>query len=251
MSATKPLSIRQKTAGLILLLCVLGSSAAAQSQQTEARHIGYEVRPEYLGAFKNALSNYVSQAILDENNIMAEAHHEQDKPSVLWLIERWTDKAALEKFVQHPQSKALNELAKKALVTPAKVIRVKDLHPISKEQWRQSANANEAQLTIMLFVDAKPGTQQNFKDTYSVAMPKFRSEPGVVTYQMSEFSEDGGQFVTYEKFRNEAAFQYHLNFPPIVPVIDYLNTSIKNPPFQDSVHRLIEFAPSTNKISNR
>ena len=94
----------------------------------------------------------------------------------------------------------------------------------------------------MLFVDSKVGTEANFKAVYHRAMPQFRSEPGVINYQLSQLEEDSSQFVTYEKFRNEDAFQYHLKFPPIQPVIDYLNTSIKKQPFQTGLHRLIEFA---------
>jgi quinol monooxygenase YgiN len=74
-------------------------------------------------------------------------------------------------------------------------------------------------------------------------MPKFRSEPGVVTYQLSQLKSDPTQFLTYEKFRSDAAFQYHLKFPPIEPVIKYLRTSIKQPPFEKGLHNLIEFAP--------
>lgn len=64
-----------------------------------------------------------------------------------------------------------------------------------------------------------------------------------MTYQLSQFKEDSTQFVTFEKFRSNDAFQYHLKFPPIQPVIDYLNMSIKKQPFQDGIHNLIEFAP--------
>jgi quinol monooxygenase YgiN len=78
-------------------------------------------------------------------------------------------------------------------------------------------------------------------------MPQFRSEPGVINYQLSQLQEDSTRFVTYEKFRSEDAFQYHLNFPPIQPVIDYLNSSIKKQPFQTGLHRLIEFAPENRK----
>jgi quinol monooxygenase YgiN len=78
-------------------------------------------------------------------------------------------------------------------------------------------------------------------------MPQFRSEDGVVTYQLSQLEDDSTQFVTYEKFRSNEAFQFHLNFPPIRPVIDYLNTSIKKQPFQDGIHNLIEFAPLTRE----
>ncbi len=63
----------------------------------------------------------------------------------------------------------------------------------------------------MLFVDAKAGTEANFKDVYHTAMPKFRSEPGVITYQLSQLEEDATQFVTFEKFRSNEAFQFHLN----------------------------------------
>jgi quinol monooxygenase YgiN len=123
------------------------------------------------------------------------------------------------------------------------MIYVKDLEPLTKKQWRKTSKKGEEQLTIMLFVDAKKGTENNFMEVYHKAMPEFRSEPGVVTYQLSQLKEDNSQFVTFEKFRNKEAFQYHLNFPPIQPVIDYLNTSIKKQPFQDGIHNLIEFAP--------
>jgi len=99
----------------------------------------------------------------------------------------------------------------------------------------------------MLFVDSKEGTQAEFKQTYHVAMPQFRSEPGVVTYQLSQVAGDDTKFVTFEKFRSPASFQYHLNFPPIQPVIDYLQTSIKQQPFQRGLHTLIEFAPLTRE----
>jgi quinol monooxygenase YgiN len=127
------------------------------------------------------------------------------------------------------------------------MIYVRDLEPLTKQQWSSVAGKQDQPLTIMLFVDAKPGTENNFKEVYHTAMPKFRSEPGVINYQLSQLEEDSTQFVTYEKFKNEDAFKYHLNFPPIQPVIDYLNTSIKKQPFQTGLHRLIEFAPATHQ----
>jgi len=93
----------------------------------------------------------------------------------------------------------------------------------------------------MLFVDSKPGTLEAFKTIYHTAMPQFRSEPGVITYQFSQSTDDNETFITFEKFRSDEAFQYHLNFPPIQPVIDYLNTSIKEQPFQKGLHTLIQF----------
>lgn len=212
-------------------------------QHAVARLTRYEVKPEYQEQFKKVVTDYVSHSISLESNIMAESYYEKENPSILWIIERWVSNDEWMKAKNSAQSKAVIRLAEMALVRPLKNINVKDLEPISKQQWRRTANTVDSQLTIMLFVDAKPGTQEIFKDVYHIAMPQFRSEPGVVTYQLSALEEDDTQFVTYEKFRSNEAFQFHLNFPPIKPVINYLNSSIKKQPFQDGIHNLIEFAP--------
>lgn len=207
----------------------------------------YEVKDDQLSLFQKTLKDYVQQSIASKDNIMAEAFFEQEKPNVLWLIERWNDKKQFDQFSKGKSAKALEELSKKALQKTPKTFYLKDLEPLTKEQWRKTAKTEDSQLVIMLFVDAKKGTEQNFKDTYHIAMPQFRSEPGVVTYQLSKIDGDETQFVTYEKFRSNDAFQYHLNFPPIKPVIEYLETSIKKPPFQNGLHNLIEFAPLTRE----
>ncbi len=215
----------------------------AQQSETVGKLTRFEVKAEYLDEFKEALSSYVTASISNDGNIMSEAYFEKENPSILWLIERWKNVKESEKFNSTSEMKKIISLSKKALTNPVKIIKVKDLEPLSKEEWRRASRKEDNQLTIMLFVDAKKGTQQNFKDVYHVAMPQFRSEPGVVTYQLSELENDPTQFVTYEKFRGDDAFQYHLKFPPIQPVIDYLNSSIKEQPFQKGIHNLIEFAP--------
>ncbi|WP_195760072.1 antibiotic biosynthesis monooxygenase [Flavobacterium sp. LC2016-23] len=207
----------------------------------------YEVKEEYLDPFKKTFSDYVFYSLASKGNIMSEGLYDQNKTNVLWLIERWNSENQMEDFNKGPQGKELESLAKKALKNAPKTYYVKDLEPLTKEQWRTAAKKEDNPLIVMLFVDAKKGTQQNFKDTYHIAMPQFRSEPGVVTYQLSEIEGDDTKFVTYEKFRSNDAFQYHLNFPPIKPVLDYLQTSITNPPFQNGLHNLIEFAPMTRE----
>lgn len=206
----------------------------------------YEVKEQQTVQFRKTMADYVKASILSKDNVMAEAFYEQDQPNILWLIERWNGKNQLENFSKKTAAKALQSLTENSKITP-KVYYVKDFEPLTKEQWRKTSKKEDNQLVIMLFVDSKKGTEQNFKDTYHVAMPQFRSEPGVVTYQLSEIEGDETQFVTYEKFRSNDAFQYHLNFPPIKPVIEYLETSIKKPPFQNGIHNLIEFAPLTRE----
>lgn len=256
MKTTAFKSINKKIIASINVLVLMTVTAKAQNSitvktkvlnETISKMTMYEVKEGEHTQLRKVLSDYVVNAIASKENIMAEAFYEEKKPNILWLIERWNSKKELEKFSKKTQAKSLETLVAKSLLKPAKTYYVKDLEPLTKEQWRTTSKKEDNQLVIMLFVDAKKGTQQNFKDTYHIAMPQFRSEPGVVTYQLSEIEGDDTQFVTYEKFRSNDAFQYHLNFPPIKPVIEYLETSIKSQPFQNGLHNLIEFAPLTRE----
>jgi len=222
----------------------VGTAVVQQLQYSEAVAIltHYEVEQGHEKKFLNVLLGYVNRANTKKNNIMAEVYQEQENPSVLWTIERWNSKEEFDKMRKDTTFNQVEQLSKKSLVQPAKIISIKDLEPISKNEWRRTPEKDDKPITIMLFVNSKAGTEDNFKEVYHTAMPQFRGEPGVINYQLSQLEEDNTQFVTYEKFRNEDAFQYHLKFPPIQPVINYLNSSIKRQPFQTGLHRLIEFA---------
>ncbi|HJT74944.1 MAG TPA: antibiotic biosynthesis monooxygenase [Chitinophaga sp.] len=206
----------------------------------------FELKKDHGKEFPELLGKYVKEAISNKNNIMAEAYYEDESPSVMWLIERWTGKRWLEEFRSGVIFKQVRTLSEKEVLQPARTIYVKDLEPLSKAEWRREPGKDDTPITIMLFVDSRAGTGDRFKELYHTAMPQFRSEPGVINYQLSQLEEDSTQFVTYEKFSNEDAFRYHLNFPPVQPVIDYLNSSIKKQPFQAGLHRLIRFAPFGN-----
>jgi quinol monooxygenase YgiN len=151
-----------------------------------ARLTRYDVKPDYQAAFRKVVSDYVRHSLLQENNVISEAYYEQDDPTVLWIIERWSSKIALAEAGKSPSFRALASLAKTALSRSASKIDVKDLEPLSKQQWRSVVRKTDDPITIILFVDAKAGTERNFKDVYHTAMPHFRGEPGVITYQLSE-----------------------------------------------------------------
>lgn len=211
------------------------------------RLLQYQVRPEYQAEFRKALEEYVNTSVNATGNIMAEAYYEENDSARLWIIERWTDQRSLERNGESNAAKAIAGLMKQALLTPADTIFMNDLEPLAKEDYHKIPDANDRPLTIMLFVDAKPGTENEFKKLYHAAMPAFRNEAGVIAYQLSQSPSDKTKFVTYEKFRSEEAFQYHLQFPPVKPVVQYLRTSIKEQPFEKGLHRLIEFAPLYKK----
>ena len=230
-----------KIFGLVTAMLMLTIASAQERQVPPPTEIGvltrYEVKHGDKNKLEEAIRVYVQLATANKANIMAEAYYEQDTASVLWIIERWNNMSAFEELRQDKKIE---------LAQPARMIYIRDLEPISKDEWRRQPGKDDQPITIMLFVDSEVGTEEKFKTTYHIAMPLFRSEPGVINYQLSQLEEDSSQFVTYEKFRNEDAFQFHLNFPPIQPVIDYLNTSIKRPPFQAGLHRLVPLPANKN-----
>lgn len=207
------------------------------------RLLKYNVSPAYLTTFRNALGEYVRSSLNAAGNIMAEAYYEESDSTTLWIIERWTDENTLMKNGESKAAKVIVDLMKHALAAPADTIIMNDLEPLNKKDYHKIPNASDRPLTIMLFVDAKPGTQDEFKRIYHAAMPAFRKEAGVIVYQLSQSAADKTKFATYEKFRSQEAFQYHLQFPPVEPVVQYLRTSIKEQPFEKGLHRLIQFAP--------
>ncbi|MEI9920929.1 MAG: antibiotic biosynthesis monooxygenase family protein [Bacteroidota bacterium] len=216
-----------KAVALVLMTLCLMTNLSAEPVTLITR---YEVDKEHQKELHKEIKRYVRLAAHAEDNIMAEGYYEEANPSVLWVIERWDNKQALDK--NRKQIKPGQ---------PSLEFYVKDLEPLSKSEWQRQAPKKEEAITIMLFVDCLPGTENNFMSVYHTAMPQFRGEPGVVNYQLSQFVDDNTRFVTYEKFRNEDAFKYHLGFPPIKPVLDYLETSIRQQPFQRGLHRLIMF----------
>lgn len=235
-------STRTRLALALAIFFAVSSTYLQAQDNVVVRLTRYEVKAEHQATFRKAVTEYIQHTQKLSGNILSEGYYEQDNAAILWMIERWSNKQALNNSAKSASFKSLETLSQKALAQPVRIIYAKDLEPLSKQQWHTVAQKEDQPLVIMLFVDSKPGTEADFKKVYHAAMPQFRSEPGVINYQLSQLEGDGTQFVTYEKFRNEDAFQYHLKFPPIQPVIDYLNTSIKQQPFQSGLHRLIGFA---------
>ncbi|WP_324678158.1 antibiotic biosynthesis monooxygenase [Hymenobacter sp. GOD-10R] len=204
----------------------------AAGESALAQLTSYRVKPTHQAAFRQALSEYVTSALNLPGNIMAEAYTELDKPDVFWLIERWRDQAQREDYQKSYPATAVARLAEEALAAPAELLLVHDLEPLSKEDWLRAPAASDQPLTVMLFVDAVAGTGPEFRRRYHAAMPQIRQEAGIVTYQLTQVQGSEGKFITYEKFRNAQALQDHLKFSFVGPILDFLHTSITNPPFE-------------------
>jgi quinol monooxygenase YgiN len=196
----------------------------------------YHVKISYQDKFLGVLSEYTISSLSATGNIMAAAYYEQGDACIMWTIERWDDQANYKNNRESAAAKEVGALARTGLASPVETIFMEDLELHSKQTGHNA-------ITIMLMVDVKDGTEDLFISLNHEVMSSLRHEPGVLSFQLSQVVRHKTRFIIYKKFRNWDAFQYHLKDPVLGPVLEFLQTSIKEPPFEKGYHHLIQFAP--------
>ncbi len=194
----------------------------------------YHVKKSYQGQFFEVLGQYTLSAIEATGNVMAEAYYEKGDGCVMWTIERWSCRNSYETNKRSAAGKAIGALVKVGITGPVKLFFLQELEVFSKEISRDA-------ITILLFVDVRPGTEKLFKAINHDLMPVLRKSAGVLSFQLSQITTHKTRFVVYKKLRNWDTFQYHLKEPALAPLMEFLQTSIAEPPFENGYHHLIQF----------
>lgn len=203
----------------------------------------YQVKTSCRHQFLEALSEYIFNSGRAMGNIQAEAYYEKGNAGIMWTIERWSDRSFYKMNRRTDAAKVVSALTKIGLVSPVETMLLKDLELLSKEVAGNPPTAHQQPITVMLLVDVKAGTENHFRSINQVLLSAFRNEPGVLLFQLSQVAYHKYRFIVFKKFRNWDAFKYHLTDPALEPVIQFLQTSIKQPPFEKGYHHLIQFSP--------
>lgn len=203
----------------------------------------YHVKATYRDNFLDALRLYILTSLRATGNIMAEAYYEKGDSCIMWIIERWSSRTFYKDNKRSAAAKVINALTKIGLASPVETIFIKDLEFFSKDISGHTPIARDQPITVMLFLDVKTGTENYFRSINQNVTAAFRNEPGVLAFQLSQVFHHKTRFIIYKKFRDWDAFRYHLKDPALEPVIKFLQTAIKEPPFEKGYHRLIQFAP--------
>ena len=69
------------------------------------------------------------------------------------------------------------------------------------------------QLTILGFMTAQPGTEQDLLTQIESLVTSTRAEPGCINYDFHQHTTEPDRFVFYENFADQAAFDYHFAQP--------------------------------------
>src|SRR6187399_1863381 len=123
--------VKTHIAAASFLLTMSGANAKAQhtvqrgNNNVVARLIRLEVKPQFRVVLHKAIKDYILYSLTTKGNILSEAFYELDNPSVLWIIERWTNKTVLNKISNGARFKLIDSLSENGLVQPAQTFYVK------------------------------------------------------------------------------------------------------------------------------
>lgn len=202
----------------------------------------YQVQTSFQAMFTAILSAYVFSSLKAAGNIMAEAYYEQGDTTVIWVMERWRSADFYNSNRGSGAAGAVNAFTETGDALLREVLLMEDL-VLFYGEFRKAPATGAPPLSVMLFIDVKTGAEEEFRQINQAAMPAVQQEEGLLTFQLSQVVDHKSQFVVFKKFYNREALQHHLKSPAIAPVIRFLQTSIKEPPFEKAYHHLIEFAP--------
>jgi len=203
--------------------------------------VQYHVKASYQEELVQVLSAYIFSCRRAVGNVMAEAYYELGDPYMMWIAERWTSDVHYNDNKNSTAARNISVLTKVGLVSPVETIFLEDLEMFFKDDSQKPVDKDQP-TSIMLFVDVKPGSEDYFRSINRNAMTALRNNPGVLIFRLSQLSNNKTKFVIYKKFRNRDAFRHHLKAAELVPVIKFLQTSVKEPPFEKGYRHLIEFA---------
>ena len=198
----------------------------------------YQVKAAWQERFMQVLSNYTTSSRQASGNIMAGAYYEHGDSCTMWTIERWFNKAFYAAHKKTAAAKTVSALAKIGLALPVKTIFIKDLELVARES--DGTTAGEP-VTIMLIIDVKPGNENYFKSINHDLMLSLQAEPRLLFFQFGQVVGHTSRFIIYKTFSNWQMFQHHLKDPALAPIMNFLQTSIKAPPFEKNYHHLISF----------
>ncbi|MCC5893434.1 putative quinol monooxygenase [Exiguobacterium sp.] len=69
------------------------------------------------------------------------------------------------------------------------------------------------EITITAVLTAHPGKEDDLRQALDKVIPPSRQEDGCLAYVLHESIDAPGTFVFYEKYRDEAALDHHINSP--------------------------------------
>ncbi|OBR53153.1 putative quinol monooxygenase [Paraburkholderia tropica] len=80
-------------------------------------------------------------------------------------------------------------------------------------------------ITLVAFPTAPVGKEQELLERFEELVPATRAEPGCLAFIAHRHPTITNRFVVYEKFKDQAAFDAHLEYPHTKKFVEWVQSS--------------------------
>jgi quinol monooxygenase YgiN len=98
---------------------------------------------------------------------------------------------------------------------------------------------SDSNVLLVARFKAKSGKEEEVQNILESVVEPTRAEEGCLFYHLHRVKEDEGHFLFYECFRDEEAFQFHVETPYIKGFLDRQDELLAEPPdihFLEKMH---------------
>jgi quinol monooxygenase YgiN len=210
---------------------MLFSQVAAAQLNKEGRItmlVTFNVRPDQREVFKKALVADRNEASGEKGNISMYLYEHKDRPNTFFLFERWENRQALDEHFTKKYTKDVLELNKTALVSPMEILYLDDIAPLPSCEIKRPEAADTPVDLIVIF-KVKDGMQDIFTRQFQKSIVNSRPEPGNIEFFFHTVPGDNTKFVLYERWRSQAALDFHFAQPYTKELFEVFKTALAGP----------------------
>lgn len=80
-------------------------------------------------------------------------------------------------------------------------------------------------ISIIAFPVAPSGKEDELLAQFAKLVPATRAEPGCISFVVHQHPQIANRFAVYEQFRNQAAFDAHLQYEHTKAFVDWIHAS--------------------------
>jgi quinol monooxygenase YgiN len=83
---------------------------------------------------------------------------------------------------------------------------------------------SENEIILNVHMEAAPGSEEELAEQLGALLEPTRQEPGCVAYELHRDPEHAGKFMFYERFKDQKAFDDHINSAHFIKFQNYRST---------------------------
>jgi quinol monooxygenase YgiN len=172
-------------------------------------------RPGHEAAIGDVLLRSVASARAEAGNISYGVHQLKNNPAAFYVLQDWTDQAALDGYTGSPRAPAvLTERGPSDLVAPPMRSRARMLsRPDVRPGRPRPAARRSAQVTLVPFFTIMKGEIDKVRNAHLSMVEPTRAEPGCIDYDLYQSLDDPSVMFFYENWTDAEALSRHMNTP--------------------------------------